>query len=137
MSKLSDGYQTLISFSANSSIKLWEKTVTPPAISGGGGIDTTGMTNETYRTKAPKSLLTIENTSSTCRYDPAVYSEILALMNVVNTITLTWPDATTLSFEGFLDVFTPNELTEGEEPTAEIDIIAGNENAAGTETGPS
>ena len=137
MSKLSDGYQTLISFSANSSIKLWEKTVTPPAISGGGGIDTTGMTNETYRTKAPKSLLTIENTSSTCRYDPAVYNEILALMNVVNTITLTWPDATTLSFEGFLDVFTPNELTEGEEPTAEIDIIAGNENAAGTETGPS
>lgn len=134
--RLDDGYQTLISFAADTDVLFWEKTVTPPGISGGGEIDTTVMANETYRTRKPKALITLTNSSLTVAYDPAVYPEIIALVNVNNLITITFPDGDTLAFWGWLDEFTPGESTEGEQPTAEITIVPSNENDSGVETAP-
>lgn len=134
--RLDDGHQTLISFGADPTVLFWEKKVTPPSIVGGGEINTTTMHNTTYRTKKPKALKDVGNSSVTVAYDPACYPEILALVNVNNLITITWPDGDTLSYWGWLDEFTPGELVEGEQPEAEITIIASNQNESNVETGP-
>lgn len=134
--RLDDGYQTLVSFAADPSVLFYEITVTPPGIDGGGEIDTTTMLNTALRTRIPKALATVTNSSMTVAYDPACYPEILALVNTNNLITVTFPDASTLSFWGYLNTFTPGEHQEGERPTAEIEIIATNVNDSGEETGP-
>jgi hypothetical protein len=135
MARLDDGYQTLISFAADTTVKFWEKTVTPPGVDGGGEIDTTVMANTAYRTRCPKSLITMSNASLTVAYDPATYDEILALVNINTLITITFPDGSKLAFYGWLNSFTPGECQEGEQPTAEIEIIASN-HTGGVETGP-
>jgi hypothetical protein len=134
--RLDDGYQTLVSFNIDPTVLFYEKTVTPPGIDGGGETDTTTMLNTTWRTRNPKALITLANASMVVAYDPATYPEIVALVNVNNLITVTFPDGDTLAFWGWLDSFTPGEHVEGEQPTAEITIVPSNQNASGTETAP-
>lgn len=134
--RLDDGYQTLISFAADPTVLFEEKTVTPPGIDGGGEIDTTTMLNTTWRTRNPKALITLSNASMTVAYDPAVFPEIVALVNVNTLITVTFPDGDTLAFWGWLNTFVPGENTEGEQPTADIEIIPSNRDAGGNEIAP-
>lgn len=136
MARIDDGYQTLVNFAADETVKFWEKSVTPPGMDGGGETDTTTMLNTTYRTRNPKALVTMTNAKMTVSYDPEIYSEILSLINVNNLITITFPDGSTLAFWGWLNSFTPGECAEGEQPTAEIEIIPSNQNASGVETAP-
>jgi len=136
MSRLDDGYQTLVSFAADPTVLFYEKTVTPPGIDGGGEIETTTMLNSTYRTRKPKALITVSNSSMTVAYDPACIPEVVALVNVNTLITVTFPDTSTLAFWGWLNTFTPGECAEGEQPTAEIEIVASNQNASDVETAP-
>jgi len=136
MGRIDDGYQTLISFAADATVLLYEKTVTPPGIDGGGEVDTTTMLNATWRTRNPKALITLSNASMVAAYDPGVYPEIVALVNVNNLITCTFPDDSTLAFWGWLNTFTPNEHAEGAQPTAAVDIIPSNQNDSGVETAP-
>lgn len=135
MAALTDGYQTLIGFDADPTVLFYEKTVTPPGVVGGGEIDTSTMQNSTWRTRNPKALITLSEASLTVAYDPATYPEIIALVNVNNLITVTFPDGATLAFWGWLDEFTPGEHVEGEQPTADITVIPSNHNA-GVETAP-
>lgn len=133
--KLLDGFPTKIAFAADPDVSFWEKTVTPPGRDGGDAIDTTDMFNILYRTKAARSLVDITNGSSTVAYDPAVGAQIDALVNVTGWITIHYPDGSTEDFVGFLKSFIPNEIQEGEQPTAQIEIIVSND-LAGTETAP-
>ena len=135
-SRLDDGHQTLISFADDPTVLFWEKTVTPPGVDGGGENDVSIMANTTWRTKAPKSLKSLSNAAMTVAYDPESYPEIIALVNSNNLITVTFPDGDTLAFWGWLNSFTPGELQEGEQPTAEIEIVASNQNASLAETAP-
>ena len=134
--RLDDGYQTLISFASDPTVLFYEKTVTPPGVDGGGEIDTTTMQNSTWRTRNPKALITLSEAATTVAYDPATYPEIIALVNVNNLITVTFPDGDTLAFWGWLDKFIPGEHVEGEQPESEITIIPSNQNASGAETAP-
>jgi len=136
MARIDDGFATLISFSEDSSVQMWEKEVTPPGISGGGENDTSTMRNTTWRTRSPKGLITLSESSITVAYDPAVYDEIIAMVNVNQQITITFPDNSTLVFWGWIDEFTPGANTEGEQPTADITIIPSNQNDSGVETAP-
>ena len=136
MAKLKDGYQTLISFTDDTSVVFYEKDVTPPGVSGGGEIDITNMRNSTWRTKAPKSLVSLEPASLVVHYDPAAYVEIIAMLNSNQLITITFPDASTIAFWGWIDAFTPSSLTEGEAPTADLTIIPSNLNGSDAETAP-
>ena len=139
MALQTDGHSTRISFAAASSVLatlLIEKSVTPPGLSGGGSVDTTTMANTTYRTMQPKQLITMTNGSFTAAYDPGVLSDLVALLNVNTLITLTFPDATTWAFWGYLDEFTPNANEEGGQPTAEVTIVPTNQNDSGVETAP-
>ena len=136
MARIDDGFATLISFSEDSEVKFWEKEVTPPGMSGGGENDTSTMRNTTWRTRAPKGLITLSEASAVCAYDPEVYDDILAMLNVNQQITITFADDSTLVFWGWIDEFTPGASVEGEQPTADVTIIPSNQNAAGTETAP-
>ena len=124
--KLDDGYQTLVTFASDPDIEFWEKTVQPPGIDGGDAIDTTTMHIDEWRTMAARALKTLTESSLTVAYDPILYTSILALINVETTITITFPDGSTLAFYGFLRSFEPSEMSEGEQPEATVNITPTN-----------
>lgn len=134
--RLDDGHPTLVTFAEDASVNFWEKSVTPPGMSGGGENDTTTMHNSVWRTKAPKKLITMTPLSFTASYDPVVYDEIQAMVNVNQLITVTFPDASTLAFWGWIDEFTPGATEEGTAPTADVTIQPSNQNVALVETAP-
>lgn len=134
--RLDDGFQTLISFAQDASVKMYEKEVQPPGVSGGGPNDTTTMRNTTWRTRSPKQLISLSESNLVVAYDPAVYLEIIAMVNVNQLITITFPDGDTLDFWGWIDEFTPQPLKEGEQPTANVKIEPSNQNASLVETAP-
>jgi hypothetical protein len=136
MARLDDGFSTRITFSADSQVAFWEKEITPPGLEAGGEIDTTTMANSTWRTKKPKSLVTLAECSFTAAYDAVVYDDILTMLGVNQQITITFPDGATLVFWGWVDSFVPNALVEGEQPTAEVTIIPSNQNNSNVETAP-
>ena len=136
MARMDDGFATLISFAEDSDVQMWEKEITPPGVEGGGENDTTTMQNTNWRTKAPKKLKSLTESSLTVAYDPAVFDEIVAMVNTNQQITITFPDDSTLVFWGWIDGFTPNPIVEGEQPTALVKIIPSNQNASLVETAP-
>lgn len=124
--KLKDGYQSLITFAASTTISLWEKTVTPPGLDGGEPVVQTTMHNTQWRTMAPRALITMTPHTFTAAYDPAVYSSILSLLNVETTVTVTFKDGSTLAFYGFLQKFEPAAMSEGTQPEATVTICPTN-----------
>lgn len=134
--RIDDGFSTLVTLANAPSIKLYEKEVTPPGVSGGGANDTTTMRNTAWRTNAPKKLKSLSAMKFTAAYDPAVYDDIVANVNVNQEITVTFADGSTLKFWGWINEFTPGAAKEGEQPTADVSIEPSNRNASGAETAP-
>ncbi len=123
---LKDGYSTKIAFAIDPDISFWEKTVTPPGMDGGDEIEFTTMHNSTYRTFQPRALVTLTECSVTCLYDPDAYDEILNMMNVPNSITVHFPDASTLDFFGYLKTFELGDNEEGSPPEATLTVVPTN-----------
>jgi hypothetical protein len=136
MAIMDDGFSTTIAFSEDSSVQMQEIEVTPPGVSGGGEIDQTSMQNTTWRTAAPKSLKTLTDGSLTVAYDPDFITEIIAMVNVNQQITVTFPGAETLVFWGWIDEFAPGAQVEGQRPTASVTLKASNLNGSNVETAP-
>ena len=140
---LDDGYQTLITFAANNTIAFWEKSVKPPGMDGGDPIDTTTMHNDTWRTKAPRALVSMTDLTIRAAYDPVLYDgalvagSVLSLLNVKTTVTVLFPDGTTLAFYGFLKNFEPGDHQEGAQPEATITVVVTNQDPSdGSEQDP-
>lgn len=133
--KLDDGFSTKIAFAADPDVSFWEKSVKPPGIDGGDAIDTTTMHNTTWRTFAARALRTLTESSITVAYDPKVYDQIVALINVNGWITVHFPDGSILNFVGFLRSFEPGDNSEGAQPEATISITPTNI-LNGVETAP-
>jgi hypothetical protein len=136
MTFLKDGYQTLYTFSVNPSVYFKERSVTPPGLDGGDEVDTTTMRNTRWRTRQPRALITLTESNTTVSYDPAIYDDILDLINVNQLITITFPDGSTLAFWGWLRTFTPGENAEGEFPSATVNITPSNQDDSGNEVDP-
>lgn len=136
MGYLADGFKTLITFALNPTVKLREKTVQPPGVSGGGPIEQTTMRNTAWRTFSPKQLKTMLGNSVKVSYDPAAYNQIIAMINGNQQITITFPDTSTLKFYGWIDEFTPDDNEEGQQPTASLKIEVSNMDGSGAEAGP-
>lgn len=134
--RLDDGFSTTVTFSEAPTVKFWEKTVTPVGFSGGGPNETTTMRNVAWRTNAPKKLKSLTQMSMTAAYDPQVLEDIEAMALVNQLITITFPDFSTWEFYGWLDMFEPGEITEGEQPTADVTIEASNQDENGEEIAP-
>jgi len=120
--KFYDGFSTLIAFAADPNVNIWEQSVTPPMVDGGDSIDITDMHNATYRTSVMRSLLTVGEASTSGGWDPNLYVQVISLINVNGSITIHFPDLSTLDFYGALRVFEPQEMSEGEQPVANFTI---------------
>lgn len=135
--KLDDGYRTLVTFALDTNLEIWEKSVTPPGLDGGDEIDTTTMHNDRWRTNAPRALIRMTPFSMTCAYDPTVYTAALSLVNRETTITVRYPDGSTLAFYGFLKTLEPGELVEGTQPEMTVTVVPTNQDpTTGAEEDP-
>jgi len=139
MSWINDGFKTIMDFSnapSGTTLYFQEREITPPAVDMGGENDTTTMRNTAWRTKQPKNLKTLGESSLVCKYDPAIYSQILSMIGPITTIVITFPDLSTVRFQGWIDKFTPNAIVEGEMATANVTVVPSNQTAAGVESAP-
>jgi hypothetical protein len=116
------GYQSLLTFNADPNVLIWEKGVQPPGMDGGDAIDASTMHNVDWRTMFPQALITL--TEATCRgaWKPALYTELLALINVETTVTCWFSNGGYIAFYGFMRTFEPDEMVEGEQPEASFTI---------------
>lgn len=135
--RLDEGYQTLVTLAASSTVAFWEKTVTPPGIDGGDPVDTTTMHNVRWMGKNPQTLIEMTEFSMTAAYDPVLYTTMLSLVNVKTTVTITFPDGSTLAFYGYLKSFAPDAIERGTQPEATITVIPTNQDpSTGAEEDP-
>lgn len=133
---LQDGFKTLITFAMNGAVKLKEREVTPPGLTGGGAINTSTMRNNTMVTKSPKSLMDTKGIALQCNYDPAVYNDIKSMLLENQQITVTFPDNSKIIVWGWIEEFQPTGLKEGDFPIADVKIELSNVNGSGAETAP-
>lgn len=134
--KLKDGHPSYVTFKRNPSICFFENSTTPPGIDGGDAIETHTFHNDEWRTLAPRALKTMTEMEMSGLYDPVLYTDILALVNILDEITVWFSDGSAVAFWGFLRMFEPDEMTEGEPPTATITITPTNEDPDGNEEPP-
>src|SRR3990167_6685658 len=135
-SALTDGYSTTYSFAADTTIELEEIEVTPPSIKGGGPISLSTMLNSAVRTQGPKSLYSVGQIAVTVAYDESKLADIIALVQVNNLLTITFPSGNKWNLWAWLEEFNPTGNKEGERPTANLVIEVSNRNASNVETPP-
>ena len=134
---LKEGFSTKITLASDPDISFWEKDVQPSAYDGGDPIDISTMHNTTYRTKAPRSLVDVGAVQSKVAYDPAVITQIMSIINVSTTITVTHPDGSTEAAYGYLRSFTRDAHADGAQPEGTIVLeITNYDNTANVEAGP-
>ena len=134
--RIDDGFSTTISFADFPSVLFWEKTVTPPGVDGGGPNDTTTMRNTALRTQAPKKLKSMTEMTASVAYDPQALQDAFDMVNINQLITVNFPDGSNWAFWGWLNSITPDEITEGSQPTAAVSVQCSNQNDLGVETDP-
>jgi hypothetical protein len=117
--RLDDGFSAKITFAADPDVSLWEVEVTPFGADGGDAIDTSTQHNTVWRTKSARALKEMTDGSFSAAYDPAVITQLVALINVETTVTYTFPDGSTWAVYGYLRSFTPGALVEGAMPMAD------------------
>lgn len=138
--KLKDGFSTKITFARLPTIEFWEKTVQGPGYDGLEKIDQSTMHNLKFRTYAPRSLITVTDTTIKCAYDPILFStaagDVQNSINQADTITETFPDGSTLAYFGFMKSFIPDAHEEGKQPEGTLVISCTNVDSTGVEQAP-
>lgn len=120
---LKDGFRTLYTFAADPDISLWEMEATPPGMDNTEPIDTTTFWNSAVRTKAPRALYEVTDGAIVCAYDPAVWSQIQAIIGAETTVTCTLRDGSTIACYGYLKSSKKNNNQDGKMPTANVEIV--------------
>lgn len=123
---LGDGHQTLVAFTSDQNIEFWEQEVTPPGLDAGDALVITTMHNTRWRTKHAPALVDMTDMTIMVAYDPVLYTAILALLGVNTTVTVHFPDHSSLAFYGYLKSFEPDALKENEQPKATITVVPTN-----------
>jgi hypothetical protein len=96
------------------------------------------MDNTAWRTAAVKQLKSLTDLGLTVAYDPAIYAvaDLGAAIGVHQEFTITFPDDSTLKFWGAMRSFDPGDVSEGEQPEADVVIVPTLRNGSGAETAP-
>jgi hypothetical protein len=124
---LENGHVSKITFARDANVNLWEIDVGQPAMDGGEPVDTTTQHNSQWRTRSPRTLIDLAPFTVTFGYDPIIREEALNnLLNQRDTITIRYPDGSTLAFYGYLKSLTFDPLSEGEFPTGTAEIVPTN-----------
>lgn len=125
--KLGIGGPTYITFASNPNISLWEQSVKPPSFQLDDRKDNTTSYNSRFRTFSPGRLITGQDVTAQCGYDPDDEQEIIDLIGVRDTITVTLPSGTTICFYGWLDNVDFNDHNEDDDPMVTLTIAQGNQ----------
>jgi hypothetical protein len=137
--RLRDGFRMLITFALNPTVALWvdiDGGIKPPGVDGGAKVATSTMLNTTYRTFASRSLKELTDATVVWNYDTKALDQILALVNNEGSISLWYPDDTSLDFWGFLQNWEPDPIVEGEMPSSSATITCTNTDPSdGSEAG--
>lgn len=131
-----NGFKTTIAFAANAAVKFWEETVAPPGFDGGEKVEMTSMLNISDRTYAAQVLKTLTDTNITAFWVPALYTDIVALINTNGWITVHLPDLSNIRFVGYLQSAIPQAHTNNSPPKIDIKINVTNRLNNGIETVP-
>lgn len=121
-----NGFGSFITFPTIPQLNIWEKDTGVPGQDGGEAVETTTHHNVTYRTFAPRSLVTLTPFQVVAAYDPCVYDDLLTLININDNITITFFDSSTLAFWGFLQSVEFAPLVDGEQPELTLTIVPTN-----------
>ena len=124
--KLDDGFSTKIHIDILDTLSIWEKVVTPPGMEGGDPVETSTMRNTKWRTFRPRHLLSLTPMTLVGAYDPNVFDDLIAILNVDATITVFYPDTSTLAFYGFAQTAESGDNTEGEQPEMTLTLVPTN-----------
>lgn len=116
------GFRSLISFSSNASLLLWEKSVKPPSIKNGDPIDNTTMWNEAYETFYPPALTRLEPQTVKAAYDVQVYAQLIAMGPVNQTITVFFSTGRYLAFYGYFGGADFDEMVPRSQPEMTVTI---------------
>ena len=126
--KLTKSWKTTVTIAADLTLEFFEQSVTPPGIDGGTPIDTSTMLNTKWKTQSPGRLIMMTDMTIKGYYDPLIYSSLALYVNVITTITLTFPDLSTLAFYGFIKQVAFSELTnDNSKPSVTLTIAAANQ----------
>lgn len=128
--KMDDGFSTTVTLANLPTVKMYERSVTPPGLSGGGPIDTTTMRNTSKRTQSPKQLVTVTAMTMVVQIATEAIEEIKDQINVNQLITVNHPDGSGITFWGWINEFQPGEFVEGEAPTYTVTIEPSNHDNA-------
>lgn len=126
--KLSNGYKALITLNSIPTLEIWEIEVGAPGIDGGDPVDTTTQHNTVLVTREPASLIDLTPFDVTCAFDPIIYTRALTYVNKKDTITVKFPDGTTLAFYGWFQNLSPPTMVRGTMPTMTLTICPANQN---------
>jgi hypothetical protein len=121
--KMCEGYASFLGFASKSTLGVWATSVTPLGLDGGDPIDCSTMHSVTFRERDPRSLITTTDAKVEGFYDPDAWPDLIAIINKIETITIWFPDNSTLAFFGFLKSAEFGALTEGEAAKITLTIV--------------
>jgi hypothetical protein len=124
--RLPDGFKSTITFSLNASISLYEVELDDGGVTAGEMIKISTMFNSRWHTKAFRQLVDQGESTFMCGWDPKVYTSILAILGINQTVTHTFPEGSTYCYYGGLKEFKRGKLKEGEFPMATCTVAATN-----------
>lgn len=136
MANTYDGYNTTFTMAADASLKFVPKSITPPGTSV-GTIQVTPLNATAWRTTVPTTLKTLGDMSVEAFFDVDVYADLISYTGTNTLFTITWSDASTLAFYGFIGNASFTAHTEGEAPMINLTITPTNRHSLlGAETAP-
>lgn len=128
--RLRNGFKSTITFSQDTNIEMWEMEVGQPGMDGGDPVDTTTMHSVEWREKAPRTLKDLTPFTVKFAYDPVIWNSsstsTRGAINREDTITITYPDLSTLAFFGYLQKVEFEPLVEGTMPAGTATIVPTN-----------
>lgn len=125
--RLENGYRSLVTFSLDTNLDVFEKAVTPAGYDGGEPINTADMFRNFWQTQAPRALVKMTPLTMVCNYDPKVYSQLKAMYNKRQTITEWYPNGDNLAYFGYIQKVDRNSHADGTQPEMTITVIPTNE----------
>lgn len=133
---MDDGFSTTLTLANLPDAKMYERELVLSGPSMEGPINSTTMRNLQYRTNEAKALKSLPPFSITVAFATELFHFIKEQVGVNQLITVTFPDATTMYFYGWVEEFTPGKMVEGEQSTATLTIHASLVDSNNLETPP-
>lgn len=125
---LKNGWKALITVASKPDLEIWEIEVGAPGIDGGEPVDTTTQHNDILVTREPSSLIDLTPFDVLCAFDPIMYTRSITYVNKKDTLTVRFPDATTLAQYGWLQRLTAPRMIRGQMPTMTVTFCPANQN---------